>query len=231
MRDRDTIVDLPSFQVGDIACIEVGAGPLVLALHGWGGRPAQMVPPARALADAGYRVVIPELPGHAGDRATDIKQAAAAVREIVAKLGMPEIVLAHSFAAMVMRLAFEDEAPPTMVLFAPVLDVNDALSRFGDQLRLFPWARRGLRRRLEAWDPVMWPKVSGILPGQFPHTEIIVFHDPEDTETPFGRSAELTALRPGTDLRVVEGVGHTRILSDRSVLDALVRSTRTVTSP
>ncbi|HEU4321264.1 MAG TPA: alpha/beta fold hydrolase [Acidimicrobiia bacterium] len=222
-RDRDTLAGLQSFRVGEIACIELGSGPLVLALHGWGGRPAQMVAPALALAGVGYRVVIPELPGHAGGGPTDIKQAAAAVRKLVSELGMPDIVIAHSFASMVMRLAFEEEAPPTIALFAPALDVNDALSRFGDKLGLFSWSRRGLRRRLEAWDPAMWPKVSGILPEQFPDTELYVIHDPADDEAPFGRSAELAALRPGTMLKVVTDVGHTRILDDPEVLDWFAR--------
>jgi hypothetical protein len=46
-----------------------------------------------------------------------------------------------------------------------------------------------------------------------------LFHDPDDVETSFARSAELAALRPDTTLRVVTGVGHNRILSDSDVVD------------
>lgn len=225
-RDGVTTADLETFQIGEVTGFEAGTGPVVLALHGWGGRPAQMAAPADALAAAGFRVVIPELPGHAGDAPTDIKKAAAAIREVVGETGMPVALVAHSFAAMVVRLAFNEQAPASMVLVAPVLDVHDALARFGEQLRLLPWARRGLRNRLENWDPELWPTISGVQPDQFPGTQIAIFHDPDDPDAPFARSAQLAAIRPQTSLSVVDGGGHSQILSDvrvvNGVLDAVV---------
>jgi pimeloyl-ACP methyl ester carboxylesterase len=226
LRDREATADLTTFRAGDVTGFEVGSGPLVLALHGWGGRPAQMAPVARALAAAGWRVAIPELPGHAGGDVTDIKQGAAALRMVLEHVGAPEVVVGHSFASMVMRLAFAESAPPSVILIAPALDVNDAVQVFGDRLRLLPWARRGLRRRLEAWDPDLWPSVSGVRPDQMPGTEMVIIHDPADDETPFIRSAELAAIRPLTSIAVVDGVGHTRILSDPDVMDRVVASVR-----
>ena len=230
-RDQEATAGLASFLAGDVAGFEVGSGPLVLALHGWGGRPAQMVAPARALAAEGYRVVIPELPGHAGGEPTDIKRVSAAVRALVAEIGRPEIVVAHSFAAMVLRLAFASEPPPFAVLIAPALAVEDALEVFGDRLALFPWARRGLRSRLERWDPILWPTIAAMDPEQLPGTEIIILHDPDDDETSFARSADLAAVRPGTKLVVTTGVGHSRILSDPSALGEMVRSLRAGSTP
>jgi pimeloyl-ACP methyl ester carboxylesterase len=218
-RDRVATADLTPFVTGPHTGFEVGSGTLVLALHGWGGRPAQMAPMARRLASDGFRVVVPELPGHAGGEVTDIKQAAAAVRALVDDLGMPELVVGHSFASMVMRLVFAGENPDRIVLFAPALNVEDALRVFGDRLDLMPWARSGLRRRLQAWDPVLWPTVSNLLPDQFPGADMLLVHDPGDGDTPFSRSAELAALRPDTSLHVVTDVGHSKILSDPGVLD------------
>lgn len=220
-RDQEATADLESFRVGEVAGLEVGSGPLVLALHGWGGRPAQMASLARAMAADGYRVLIPELPGHAGGHKTDIKQAATAVSDVVGEFGMPDVVIAHSFAAMVARLAFAAGAPNDLVLIAPALDVHDALDTFGDRLQLYPWARRGLRDRLEAWDPALWPEVSSLGVEQLPGTEITIFHDPADEDTPFARSAELAAIRPSTNLEVVEGLGHSKVLADPEVLERL----------
>ncbi len=173
-----------------------------------------MLPVAESLAAAGYRVVVPLLPGHAGGDVTDIKQAAARLEQIVEAEGMPELVVAHSFGAMVLRLAFSDTAPRRMVLFAPALRVTDALKVFGSRARLLPWARRGLRRRLESWDRELWPTLSGLHPDQFPGTEMLLIHDPDDGDTPFRRSAELAALRANTDLHVAHGVGHSKVLGD-----------------
>lgn len=229
-RDRAATADLTPFLTGRQSGFEVGSGPLALALHGWGGRPAQMAQVARRLAENGYRVIIPELPGHAGGEPTDIKEAAAAIRELIRELGMPELVVAHSFASMVMRLAFADERPDRIVLIAPALDVNDALATFGDRLRLMSWARRALRSRLEAWDPSLWPTVASLLPEQFPGAEMLVVHAPDDGDVPFARAAELAAMRPGTTLLVAADVGHSKILSDSDVLDDVVRWVEKVAS-
>lgn len=226
LRDQAATADLPSFLSGDVTGFEVGSGPLVLALHGWGGRPAQMAALARAVAGSGFRVVVPELPGHAGGPLTDIKKASAAVRTVVDEIGMPEVVIGHSFASMVMRLAFADHTPPALVLMAPALDVNDALDVFGRRLGLYPWAQRGLEKRLRAWDPSIWPTMSGLLPGQFPGTEILIVHDPADEDTPFARSAELAATRPGTSIVVLEGAGHSRILSDPVAIERVTAFAR-----
>lgn len=220
-RDRAAMAGLTPFLTAEGSGFEVGSGPLALAVHGWGGRPAQLVPVARSLAEAGLRVVVPRLPGHAGGGATDIKHAAASVREIVDSEGEPELVVAHSFGAMVLRLAFADSPPHRMVLFAPALRVTDALRVFGSRARLLPWARRGLRRRLEAWDRELWPHLAELEPEQFPGTEMLLIHDPDDADTPFRRSAELAALRPGTRLHVAPGTGHSRVLEDEGTLAML----------
>lgn len=225
-RDRETLDESHRRMIGGIDCHEVGEGPLVLALHGWGGRPAQMLPVARRLARDGYRVVLPELPGHGGGDATDIKATAAAVEAVIGELGHPDVVVAHSFASLVLRLVFPDEAPAAVVLVAPALNVNDALDVFGDRLRLMPWSRRGLHKRLEAWDRQLWPVVSSTAPDAVVGSEILIVHDPDDEETPFSRAAEFAALRPRTTLVPTAGVGHRRILSDSATHDRIAHFVR-----
>jgi pimeloyl-ACP methyl ester carboxylesterase len=181
---------------------------------------------ARHLADKGYRVLVPQLPGHAGGPRTNIKEAAAVIRQLLDEVGWPEMVLAHSFAAMVARLVFAIEAPDRVVMVAPALNVEDALDVFSDRLDLASWASRGLRSRLRKWDPELWPVVSALRPEQLPGARVLIVHDPDDVETPFARSAELAAIRRDTSIVPVPGAGHSRILSAdatlRSVLDFVV---------
>lgn len=221
-RDREALANLEPCYFGGVPGHEVGTGPVVVAAHGWGGRAAQMAPIAQRLAVDGYRVVVPQLPGHAGGLPTDIKQAAAALQSVIEDVGEPEAIVAHSFGAMVLRLALVDQAPPRVVLVAPALDVRDALEVFGDKLGLLPWARRGLRRRLEAWDRSLWPTVADVQSGQLSGAAILIVHDPSDGETPFPRSAELAALRPETSVVALPESGHSRILADPDALDTIV---------
>src|SRR5690606_32076328 len=118
-KDREATADLTPLD--GYEGFEAGSGPLVLALHGWGGRAAQMAPVARRLAAEGYRVVAPELPSRAGAPITDIKKVAAVVTGMIDRLGFPEVVIAHSFAAVVMRVVFVDRGPRLAVIFGPAL--------------------------------------------------------------------------------------------------------------
>lgn len=220
-RDAGAITDATRVEIAGHSGFAVGSGPLVLAVHGWGGRSAQMVPLAHHLAQAGYRVVAVDLPGHAGGPPTDVKEAAAALRSVAAETGAPAVVIGHSFASMVVRLAFADDPPPVVVLLAPLVRVRDGLEVFADRLRLFPWAQRGLAARLEAWDPEVWPMVFEIRPEQLPGADVLILHDPGDGETPFASAAELAARRPGTEIVAVDGAGHSGILADPVALDVM----------
>lgn len=220
-RDASALSEFTHCHFGGVPGFEVGSGPLALAIHGWGGRPSQMAPMALRLAEEGFRVVVPGLPGRAGGEKTDIKKGAASVQALIDDLGEPELIVAHSFASMVLRLVFPDDSPGRVVLVAPALDVNDALLVFGDRLRLLPWARRGLQSRLETWDASLWPVLSGLHPEQLPDADVLIVHDPSDEETPFTRSAELAAIRPGTSIVPIDGAGHTRILSDPHALEVV----------
>ncbi len=230
-QDREATAGTTPVTVAGLSGFTVGSGPLALALHGWGGRPAQMAPIARALSEVGFRTVALELPGHAGGRETDIKQAARAVAAAVDELGPPHLIVGHSFASMVLRVA--GITAPVVVLVAPLMRVSHALEVFSTRMGLLPWASLRLRRRLRAWDPELWRLVDGLAPDQFPDAEMLILHDPDDGDTPFAASAEVAALRPDTQIVPVPGAGHGGILSDVTVLDeitALAR-TRAVISP
>jgi pimeloyl-ACP methyl ester carboxylesterase len=180
-----------------------------------------MTTAARHLTEAGLRVVAVDLPGHAGGDTTDIKQVSAAIRDVIAAVGEPVAVIAHSFAAMALRMLFHDRAPATLVLLAPALKVSDVFSVFADRARLLPWTRKSLWRRLERWDPHAFPRLDHLGADDFPGAEVLMIHDPADDETPFARAAELAALRPGTDLLAMDGVGHVGVLSSPEALEAV----------
>lgn len=206
---------------GDVIGFQTGFGPLVLAIHGWGGRAAQMVPLAKRLASEGYRVVGVDLPGRGGSDRTDIKQVASAIRQLIEAAGEPEVIVAHSFGALALRLALGDRIPPVVVLLAPAVRVADIFGVFADRARLLPWTRASLWRRLSAWDDGMISDFDARYSDQFPGAEVLILHDPADDETPFLGSAELAERRPGTKLVKAEGAGHFGVLDNPDVLDTV----------
>lgn len=209
---------------GEVSGYSVGEGPLVLAIHGWGGRASQMASIARGLAAAGYRVVAADIPGHAGGPPTDPKGPALAVRRLVESFGEPVVVVAHSFGNPVTRLAFSGGAPPpVVVLLAPLIVVTDGLGIFTERLGLAPWVRWALERRLRRWDPEVWQLVNSTDDSLYPGAELLIVHDPADHDTPFDASERVAGSRPSTELVVASGLGHAGILHDDTIIDQIAQ--------
>jgi hypothetical protein len=216
-RDTAAVAGLEPFSISapDGATVsghELGEGPLALALHGWGGRSGQLSEVVRRLAGEGLRAAAVDLPGRAGGRPTDVKQVAAAIAAAGEVLGPPAVVVAHSFAALALRLVSWDPVPPLVIMAAPMVKVSDALDGFSRRAHLAPWVDTRLRRRLQMWDPEVFERVNGSAPDQLPGADVLILHDPEDGDTSFASSAELAALRPGTSLIPLPGTGHNGIL-------------------
>ncbi len=218
------------WEAGVLDGFSVGDGPLVIAVHGWGGRAAQLLPFAQALAERGARVVAMNLPGHRGGTPTDIKAVAGALTRIAEEVGPPRALLAHSLGAMATRLAFRESPPSRVVLIAPLLVVSDALDTFSSRAQLLPWADRGLRKGLRSWDPSLYPWLDDPAIDQLPGAEVLILHDPDDQDTPFTRSAELAARRDRTEIVPLHDLGHTGGLTDPVALGLAVQHLSEVTS-
>jgi len=99
--------------VSDVVTTELGDGPAVLLLHGLNGFKEGWGPLPRALADAGHRVVAPDLPGFGASRRlrhTGPEALAQALRPLVERHA-PVGLVAHSLGSQVaMILAAGDPA-------------------------------------------------------------------------------------------------------------------------
>jgi pimeloyl-ACP methyl ester carboxylesterase len=216
--ERLTAVRIAWEEGTDLTGFRMGSGPLVLALHGWGGRAAQFVPLAARLAGEDAEVVVIDLPGHAGGDPTDLIHTAAAVEAVLTALGPPSALVAHSFGSMALRLVeFDGPAPPT-VLLAPLIRVTDALDAFAHRARLTRWVRGTLERRLRAAYSGLWPVMDGMGTDHLPSAPILVLHDPADPATPFARAADMAARSPATQMVAVAGAGHSGLLSHPGAL-------------
>lgn len=201
-----------------------GEGPLVLLVHGWGGRAAQMARLGKEIAAAGFRVAAVDSPGHgqAGLARTNVFEMSEALASVVDRFGAPVAVVAHSLGAMVTLHAMEDAMPEGLVLLAPVLDVGEVLDTFSERAQLFPWTARALRRRITSFVYQEWPGSPRGAFADLGFAKTLIVHDPADSDTPFATSAGLAAVSPDTDLHLADGLGHTGVLRDPGIAARVV---------
>ena len=214
-----------AFSVGrrDLHGYTLGTGPNVLLLHGWGGARTDMNHLAIAVAGAGRRAIVPDLPGHGHDRGrpTDLFRMAAAIDAVVAMYGPANAVVAHSFGATAALSAFLHGGPRRIVYVAPALDAAPFFDWFAQKLQLSPRAVERFRRRVARY---AGPHNMAAFRGEVvvPGADVLIVHDPGDTRTSYAGSQRYAAQHPNVRLMPVDSVGHAGILSDERTTNAML---------
>lgn len=198
-----------------------GTGPVVVLVHGWAGRAADWRHLAADLIGAGWRVVVPDLPGHGmtPGRRTDLFELGRAVSAVLDH-ERPAAVVTHSMGFPATMLALEDggHRPDTLVALAPGRRIAHAVDGFARRAALPAGLAEELRRALEQrFGPDIWHvlDVDRVLP--LLQADGLVIHDVDDDEVPLSDAQQIAAGWPGAELVTTEGLGHRRILRDGTV--------------
>lgn len=199
-----------------------GEGPTVLLVHGWQGRGSQLGAFVEPLVDAGMSVVTFDAPGH-GDsdgRQLYLTDAADAIGAVAARVGPIHGIVAHSFGAPAVLLAYHRHGVDAArnVFVAPNVLIDDAVFRFTQMLELGGRERAVLEDRL-ATDTGIHPSGLALdnLVGDR-DAALLVLHDDGDRDVEPVHGRRLAATWPGAKLITTDGLGHRRILRDPAVI-------------
>lgn len=200
-----------------------GDGATVVLVHGWAGRGADWRHLAARLVEAGWRVVVPDLPAHgstAGTR-TDLYELGRAVAAILGA-EQPVAVVAHSLGFPMVMQAIEGGAaePRRLIAVAPGRRMEHALDTFVEQARLRPRLADELRRAIQArfgddvFDLLDVDRVVPTLTGGG-----LVVHDTDDADVSVEDGRAIAGRWREARFVATEGLGHRLILRDPAVHD------------
>lgn len=207
-----------------LAAWSVGEGPIVLLIHGWGGRGGQWRRLADELAEAGFRAVLLDAPGH-GDspgRRSSLPEFADALLAAGAALGPIHAAVGHSLggAAVALAQAKGLRAQRLVLVSAPAHPRRFYRALMG-HLQIPPEAWPGHEAAFEAHLGLPWSLAE--VPRRLAERSCptLVVHDHEDREVPFSEAEDLAAAGPQVTLHGTRGLGHRRILKDPALLQAI----------
>jgi pimeloyl-ACP methyl ester carboxylesterase len=206
---------------------EDGDGPAILLVHGWAGGGHQLLPIARPLVARGFSVSFFDLPAHGeseGQNAS-LRDIADAIAGVAASLGHLHAVIAHSVGGAGTILALLDGRLDTehVALVAPPSSLEEAARGFAQLLRAPEPAVTAMLATLQGLVGRPIDRASWLRDVTRLHVPLLVVHDRNDRITSFQGSNALVQHWPGAQLMATEGLGHGRILSEPSVIDAIVR--------
>jgi pimeloyl-ACP methyl ester carboxylesterase len=203
-----------------------GRGPTVVLVHGWAGRAADWRHLAGRLVDAGWRVVVPDLPAHGatGGARTDLYELGRAVAAVL-EAETPAAVVSHSLGFPMVMRAIEDGAsePAHVIALAPGRRMEHALATFAEQARIRPALARELRGAIERRfgdDVFAAMDVDRVAPSL--RSAGLVVHDADDTDVAIEDGRAIAELWPRARFVGTEGLGHRVILRDAAVHDLIV---------
>lgn len=217
---------IPLLGLERVAAWQWGQGPVVLLVHGWEGRGAQLGAFVDPLLEAGYQVVAFDARAHGvspGSQAT-LLDFAQDIEAVAAQVGPLHGVIAHSFGCAGATLALSRGLVVRAAVFiAPPVRLADGAQAFGDALGLTPEVRATMQAIIERRVGITWDEVDGARLARERDTPLLVLHDREDREVPWAAGAELAHAWPRATLLSTSGLGHRRILRDPGVVSAAVQ--------
>ena len=198
------------------------AGPVVLAQHGWRGRPTQFARFAEAIVPAGLRLVATDAPGHGrspGPRATP-RLLADALVAAAAALGEVRGLIGHSLGGAAAALALESGLPAQrLVMIGSPSRPSRMIAGFAGQIGLPVAARGALDSWFEAHAGRAVERLDPVALRLGPGVEVMVVHDRDDDVIPVAEAELLESAWPHARFLYTTGLGHRDLLADASVVE------------
>lgn len=195
--------------------------PVVVLVHGWGGRAAQLRGYVAPLLARGYSVVAFDAPGHGmtGGHESSLVHMAAALDAVLRDVGPAEAVIGHSLGGAVTGYVMSrGAAVKKAVLLAPPASLTDYSHRFARLLRLPEGIRALMQAQIERRFGIRWSDFEVEATAPKLSQPALIVHDVDDHDNPFRDGERYARHWPGARLVATQGLGHRGALRDTAVI-------------
>jgi len=204
-----------------------GRGPVVVLVHGWGGRGGRLRAVAEPLLAAGYSSVTFDAPGHgaSGRGMSSLPEFARALGAVVERFGPAHAVVAHSLggAATALAAARLGLDARRFAFLAPPATPATWLYSLADALDVGPAALEHFRLRSERRLRFQWNDLDILAMARGMERPLLVVHDWDDRVVAWTEGAAIADAWPGARLHTTRGLGHRGVVRDPAVVAEVVR--------
>lgn len=222
-----------SFEIGTAETVRVGRlfarvmGPLdasrLLLVHGWNADGKMMLPLAQALAAAGYRVFVPDLPGEGGTggRRLTFVQKAKRLAEACNSLGPLEAVIGHSAGGLMAAMAGRHRLPAErLVTISAPASMATLLTTYLERTNAPSVLQESI---LSAYRALRGQNPGDVGPPDYRHfgSAHLVIHARNDWQVRPQEAEQICSGRPGMFPLIVHGCNHHSILRHPATHEAI----------
>jgi pimeloyl-ACP methyl ester carboxylesterase len=226
--------------------LELGRGPVVMLLHGWGQSAAGLLSIAEPLSKK-YRVVVPSLPGFGGSSepktAWTTTEYAAWVQEFMVATGLePVATLGHSFGGQIMVQLFAGKKTTQKLIFVDAAGVRMRSTVKTALLTVAKWPVKWLKKSAKLRNYIVGKRgsedyraasammrevlkktVNEDLSAKIPTitAKTLIIWGEEDATTPVG-DAQVFAKIKGSQLEIIQRAKHFPFLDEPVRVNELI---------
>jgi pimeloyl-ACP methyl ester carboxylesterase len=202
-----------------------GDGPVVLLMHGWGGRAVHLQEFVDPLLAEGFRVVAFDAPAHGrsdGVR-TNLIECTGAVLQVAGSVGSIHGIIAHSFgsptAAMAVRHGLKVNK---MVFIGAPQSIGKLTHGIARIIGLPAKVPQRTQERIESRLGISMEDLETDRVLASADVPLLVFHDEEDRDVPWEDAQAIVRAVKEANLVTTTGLGHRRIIQDAEVVQQAV---------
>lgn len=207
------------------------SGPTIFLVHGWGGRGTQLGPFVKPLVDAGFQVLSFDAPAHgkSSARKTNLYEIADSITALHKIYGDFDSVITHSFGGPCIAIAIQRGLKTKHVIsICPPATTIGLVDKFCEALQISEKTNRMIKKTIEnKFGEDIWTQTAMVNTVQDLHSDAFesatVIHDLNDTDIPWQEGQAVARAWNDAPFIMTRGLGHRRILRDKSVIDAVLK--------
>ncbi len=196
----------------------------ILLVHGWSGRGTQLSKIAKALRKKGYATISFDAPAHgeAPGKISMMPFFIEAVHYLNEKYGPFEAVIGHSLGGMSSLRAIKDGLKTrALIIIGTANNVTKITKDFAKNMQMNEEVARRMKKYLDNKFGQDMDDYSGAVSAQEVNIPTLIIHDEEDVDVNVEDAHELHSALSNSELFITKGLGHRRILGDKTVINKI----------
>ena len=207
--------------------------PKVIVMHGWSSRATQFKNIIDCLTEAGFQVIGIDAPAHGKSegKETDLFGFAGILKMVCAQEKEVHAIVGHSLGGVAAAINVKNGlfVNRLVIMGSPAI-ATDILNNFIDRINAFPARAAYLRKIMKKRYKLDFEQATAAeIVKNFPEIETLLIYDTHDHEAPVRHGELLHKQIPTSTLLTTTKLGHTRMLKDAKVSQAILDFLKTPT--
>ncbi len=204
---------------------QAGTGPTVLMVHGWEGSAYSYSVLSEQLVNAGFRVLLFDFPAHgqSSGTKTNLEELQRLIKQLSSQEQDLHAIIGHSFGAFATSYAIAlDLNVKQFISISSPVDMDFIVDSLCKTIGASPITRQRLITKIEAILKAPYEFASIQQNKLISNVKGMIIHDQKDKLVPYLQAKQLANIWPNATFVTTNGLGHSRILKDDTVIDKII---------